>query len=486
MKLLVNGEEFLFIDLPEAAQKEWMDTFGAADDVEFDYAAGTINVITIPKPLSVAWGTEAPANQEEIRGTVTFSVDGSQMANVELVPDGKYDPKYGKVILLNSRSAVVDFDTTKIPDGDYTLELIAYDKPAGQPANEARALQRVWYVRNSHVDVPESPPVISPPETIPPLTIAKGTGPTVNLTDSQPPQELPDAPKDWERWVYDDFSFGKVLWQKDNPGHPRHIWRPELCNFARWHASQGEQQCYGFVGFNPPGSPGPQTYDPFTVGEVDGKTCVTITARPTPAGLEKQAMDQPFQSGVMSTFSRVNQQYGLFEARAMTADEDGTWSAFWTLYGNPSAVPPVVPLWPDEDDIFEAVKNSKTFKDNPSNIHFAAHWRDTNKRADGTLIHPMAHASKGDYVKTAKPWTQWTLYSYLRMPNFVAWYLDRKLAYWFPNPTGLNVEGLRRPVHPIFDLAMGGNWPGPVNAARAAAGAYRASFTDLALYRLPS
>ena len=68
-------------------------------------------------------------------------------------------------------------------------------------------------------------------------------------------------------------------------------------------------------------------FNPF---ELSGET-LTINAVPTPEPLLEAANGQPYLSGVLSTATRYEMQFGYVEARMDLPAGIGLWSSFWML-----------------------------------------------------------------------------------------------------------------------------------------------------------
>jgi hypothetical protein len=93
----------------------------------------------------------APDDGASVSGVLRLEVDGNLMQNAELLPAGGYLPRYGIFRINNDTSrATMDLDTTKLPNGPFTVRISAFDKPAGSAgAREIVAMTtRTWNISN--------------------------------------------------------------------------------------------------------------------------------------------------------------------------------------------------------------------------------------------------------------------------------------------------------------------------------------------------
>ncbi|MDQ9172378.1 hypothetical protein Q8A64_18380 [Oxalobacteraceae bacterium R-40] len=94
----------------------------------------------------------APVDGATISGVVRLEIDGNFMKNAELLPASGYLPRHGIFKINNDTShATMDLDTTKLPNGPFTVRISAFDKPAGGTgAREIVAMTtRTWNINNS-------------------------------------------------------------------------------------------------------------------------------------------------------------------------------------------------------------------------------------------------------------------------------------------------------------------------------------------------
>lgn len=128
--------------------------------------------------------------------------------------------------------------------------------------------------------------------------------------------------------------------------------------------------------------------------------------------------------------------YGYMEIRARVPAGQGFWPAFWTLPADLS--------WPPEIDVFEILGNA------PGIINMHYHY-------------PTASGGDGD---TGATWNGpdfaagWHTYAVDWEPGSLTWYVDGIARRQY---TDANV--VAKPMYLLANLAVGGNWPGPPDAA---------------------
>jgi beta-glucanase (GH16 family) len=135
-------------------------------------------------------------------------------------------------------------------------------------------------------------------------------------------------------------------------------------------------------------------------------------------------------------------EYGKIEARMKLPLGQGLWPAFWMLGANIDEV-----SWPEcgEIDIMEHVSNEYM-------THGAVHWENNG------------HASVGNGVNTDP--TQYHVYGIIWEENLIRWFLDGVQFYQFTIQASNNSDdAFRHPMFLLFNLAVGGNWPGYPDAS---------------------
>jgi Glycosyl hydrolases family 16. len=392
----------------------------AAADVTIEITSAPVASQPLPV-FMIDWGPDAPLDGAEVKGLVVFAFPGSLLKNAELVKAGGYDPKYGTVS-FGANGGMVAFDTSRMPDGGYTVELVGYDAPKGQPANVVRSGPRTWKIKNSIIA--DTPPV---------------SGVIVTGTMATPPLILHDAPQGWVQTEYEDWSLyplGPV--ERFDPTK----WMPRFSHDADTLNGAAEDELYVTPRVKAAGI----TYNPFSIVDKDGKRALAIM--PKKASADELAImkklgysTEKYLSGVLSSLHE--QIYGYFEAWHICPNFLGSWAADW-LMG---------PSWFPEFDIMEYL----TKPHGTSKIWSAIHYSDKTKSdgEGGAGADSVIGVSTDHWFKLAGLWT----------PKFVAVYVNGSRIWWSPNPAKTDtIGGLHDLAHRVVNLALGGapdSWAGP-------------------------
>ncbi len=224
------------------------------------------------------------------------------------------------------------------------------------------------------------------------------------------------------------------------------VWSDEFTNTtganaqpdpAVWTYNAGDYYCAWGSSISPCDPANPNAY----VG-TDGYLHI-VAEQPSP-GVYTSA--RPWTQGLFSIL------YGRVEARIMVPESQGMWPAFWTM-GNDV----VTDQWPacGESDIEERVDAA------------------TNPDWNQSTIHGTGFASPGLGTKYNFPNGQtaagWHTYGMIWQPGSVKYYIDSPSnIYATYTPASLSsLSGSAWPFdsgngqYLIFDLAVGGTWPGP-------------------------
>ena len=156
-----------------------------------------------------------------------------------------------------------------------------------------------------------------------------------------------------------------------------------------------------------------------------------------------------YTSARMITKNKGDWLYGRFEIRAKLPKGRGTWPALWTLptdwaYGN----------WPNsgEIDIMELIGTY------PNRVHGTLHWKPVN----GTNV------NKGGYYElpTGDFSQKFHVFSIIWTQDMIKWYVDdiHFLTLSKAADFGTANYPFNAPEFFIFNVAVGGNWPGPPDA----------------------
>lgn len=141
-------------------------------------------------------------------------------------------------------------------------------------------------------------------------------------------------------------------------------------------------------------------------------------------------------------------EYGRVDIRAAMPHGQGIWPALWMLGDNITTA-----SWPDcgEIDIMEMVGGVGT---NDATAHGTAHWESGG------------HASHGNStsVSGGKLADEFHVYSIVWDQNSIKWYFD-DVEYNALSITAGDMTEFHQNFFMIFNVAVGGNWPGSPNAA---------------------
>lgn len=155
-----------------------------------------------------------------------------------------------------------------------------------------------------------------------------------------------------------------------------------------------------------------------------------------------------YSSGRMTTQNKKNFKFGRIDIRAKLPVAKGMWPALWMLGTNISSVG-----WPacGEIDIMELIGTY------PGRSHGTMHWKPvsgTNTSKGGNYNLPS-----GDFSQ------QFHVFSIVWVQDMIKWYVDDQL---FLTNTIADVGAANYPFNAdeflIFNVAVGGNWPGTPDA----------------------
>jgi len=232
---------------------------------------------------------------------------------------------------------------------------------------------------------------------------------------------------DWRLTFSDEFN---------GDGLDRTVWKLGDYWGSQTLSGNGEQQCYL----------------PDSVSVKDGRLILTARRKQIP---EKECrgakQDLSFASGIVTTagchpdekgaycgsLRRFGQAYGVFEVRAKLPRGRGLWPAFWLVPSDAS--------WPPEIDVFENIGE-------PSVLYHTYHFNGPSgdKSKDGRRVSYPGVDFSEDFHTYAVAWS----------PGRLVWYFDGREVF--------RVEGEHvsdKPMYILMNLAVGGYWPGPPDAA---------------------
>ncbi len=175
----------------------------------------------------------------------------------------------------------------------------------------------------------------------------------------------------------------------------------------------------------------------------DGREVDAVTRTINDAANTFALGQQSFLSGVITSYDSFRFLYGRVEARARMPAGGGFWSAFWLLNAYYNQDQPEDP----EIDIIEALGGNVT------TANHAYHYRsDTDGDGfDDTTVSSEALAAVTDFS------TNFHVYGVIWEPGVIIWTIDGVETY--------RVEGDEvsdEQMYLIANLAVGGNFPGPV------------------------
>lgn len=156
-------------------------------------------------------------------------------------------------------------------------------------------------------------------------------------------------------------------------------------------------------------------------------------------------LGKQYTSGRITTQNKASWQYGRMEARMKIPTGKGTWPAFWMLGNSISSVG-----WPasGEIDIMEHI-NSEAF------THGTIHWSDQNN----------AYANYGGPSGNLD-FSQFHIYAVEWDSSAIRWYVDGNKFHEVNIAGGINgTSEFHAPYFLLFNLAVGGNWPGSPDAS---------------------
>jgi hypothetical protein len=156
-------------------------------------------------------------------------------------------------------------------------------------------------------------------------------------------------------------------------------------------------------------------------------------------------MGKQYTSGRITTQNKASWQYGRMEARMKIPTGKGTWPAFWMLGNSISTVG-----WPasGEIDIMEHV-NTEPY------VHGTIHWSNQNN----------AYANYGG-PSGSLDFSQYHVYAVEWDASTIRWYVDGVNFHEVNIAGGINgTSEFHAPYFLLFNLAIGGNWPGSPDAS---------------------
>ncbi len=147
-----------------------------------------------------------------------------------------------------------------------------------------------------------------------------------------------------------------------------------------------------------------------------------------------------YTSGRITTQGKKEFTYGKFVIRAKLPEGQGIWPALWMLGGNISAVG-----WPQcgEIDMMELLGQT------PNKVYGTVHWNENGHKSSGGSMSLPSGTFSNSFHNFVFIWT----------PNHFKWIIDNQ-QYFALDRSGIPNFPWDLPEFFIFNVAVGGNWPG--------------------------
>lgn len=156
-----------------------------------------------------------------------------------------------------------------------------------------------------------------------------------------------------------------------------------------------------------------------------------------------------YTSASINTLGKAGWLYGRIEMRAKLPWGNGIWPALWMMGTNRTEVG-----WPKcgEIDIMEFVGN------HPEDIYGTIHYPDSISKGN---------KSNGNKTQLKPINKDFHIYAIEWNEESIAIYLDKKKYHSFPiDAAGEGQDNpFRKPFYLLINLALGANWPGPIDAS---------------------
>lgn len=152
-----------------------------------------------------------------------------------------------------------------------------------------------------------------------------------------------------------------------------------------------------------------------------------------------------FTSSRIKTQDKKSYTFGRFDIRAVLPRGQGLWPAIWMLGDN---IPQVG--WPacGEIDIMEMVGGSANGRDNT--VHGTVHWDNNGQYANSGGPVSLSQGIFND---------KFHVFSVIWDERKIVWLLDN-VPYHQIDTTPQALDEFRKPHFFLFNVAVGGNWPG--------------------------
>jgi beta-glucanase (GH16 family) len=153
-----------------------------------------------------------------------------------------------------------------------------------------------------------------------------------------------------------------------------------------------------------------------------------------------------YTSARIKTQGKKSFQYGRVDVRALLPKGQGIWPALWMLGNNITSV-----NWPScgEIDIVELIGGIES----DNTVHGTVHWYN-----DGHVYAGGSHS-----LQTGIFANEYHVFSIIWDPTNIKWYVNDTQFYQI-NITPSHMTEFHKGFFFIFNIAVGGNWPGNPNA----------------------
>jgi beta-glucanase (GH16 family) len=170
-----------------------------------------------------------------------------------------------------------------------------------------------------------------------------------------------------------------------------------------------------------------------------------ITARKEPTS------GQQYSSSRIVTQGNQSFKYGRIDIRASLPFGQGLWPALWMLGDNfPTAG------WPDcgEIDIMEMVGGPSRNNGGDNKVHGTLHWDNNGSYASTGGSNQLSSGRFSD---------EFHVFTIIWTDQRITWYRD-DIEYYHVNTTAAAMSEFQEKYFFIFNVAVGGNWPGSPNS----------------------
>ena len=220
-----------------------------------------------------------------------------------------------------------------------------------------------------------------------------------------------------------------IVWQASGAGRHKLIWSDEFDGISL-NRNNCNVEVNGYGGWNDE----LQYYcdSPENIIVSDG----TLKIR----ALKQDYHGKEYTSARLNSMGKAEFQFGRIEARMKLPSFKGAWPAFWMLGANGRT-------WPEcgEIDILETVNDESV-------AYGTAHWAkgDSYDSSSSSTLEANARIDI----------TQWHTYGIEWDENKIMWYVDDIQYHVVDLASDPDKASLTKPQYLLFNLAVGGQWPG--------------------------